>query len=592
MNNNIKPGSSSLLGGLHPTANRSIQKQEALINLLPEHILPEERKKFVVRLPQSLAQEIREARYEGAFEYFGIKDKEQKKAYQAVWWLLSDIYRRTIVIDKKEVELPSGAMEGRYGKDNGNDPVITWYNLIRFCFDQGWLDSDNSYLVGEYPKSFWLRTENITNWNPCVITIIDTIIINKLKAEAKRYQKKQVQTWANTNRIQSVEITKMNFSRLGFDEIELDKVCRSFLSLSLRDIKKWVKMVQDDTESIFPYPFFQLGDRSLQWMNMGRIIQIYNEYVSIVFPPFEGKNSGKRKRRKPVKGKKGKKVRKRKKTEQEKENLRRRQLFTSIISILLDTEERYVFLDNSGGRLYSLITNLKKDVRKALRYINEFGENELLVNFDVKTSQPWMLGITILIDCQKRGIKPHPDVINYLKLIETQDFYYAIVDHFSLHLEFIDSQNPTSADIVEARKKARDVAKEGVMQDFYSNMYYNKNSDVPNNNPTTAAGKFVSQEFPAVWQWILDNKGTGSKSAVPIMMQRLEADYFVDMVIPELTKLGVWCLTIHDSVIVREKDADTVRKFIRESMMAFFGRLPIVCEEALREEEQELKRTA
>jgi hypothetical protein len=586
-------GNISQIGYLYSGTNISNPGNVSPINLLlPERLSQTEKKKHVVSLPQSLAQSIRGAQQKGAFKYFGNKSKAQRKGYQAVWWLLSDIYRKTILRDKKEVQLPAKAMEARYGKDNGKGSLITWYGLINFCFKQGWLVSDGTYLTGEYSKAFWLNDKIIEDWNPCIITITETVIINKLKADIKRYEKAQVQSWANTNRNLSVEITKLNLSKLRFDELELDRVCKNFLSLSLKDIKKWVKLVENDNDSIFPYPFFQLGDPSLYMMNIGRIMERYNEYVSIVFPPFKDKNSSAEKGSKAVKAEKGKKIRKGKKTQLEKENLRRRQLFASIISLLLDTEERYVFLDNKGGRLYSPITNLKKDARMALRYINEFGKKEPLINFDVKTCQPWILGITILMDCKRKGVEPHPDVLRYLELIETQDFYYAIVDCFSMHLKYIDSINPTAIDLEQARAKAREEAKKGVMQDFYSNMYYNKKSKVINNAPTKPAGRFVAQEFAAVWKWILDNKGTGSESAVPIMMQRLEADYFVDIVIPELTRLGVWCLTIHDSVIVREKDSYKVRQFIKNSMMSFFERLPIVCEEALGEEKSEFKKSA
>jgi hypothetical protein len=68
--------------------------------------------------------------------------------------------------------------------------------------------------------------------------------------------------------------------------------------------------------------------------------------------------------------------------------------------------------------------------------------------------------------------------------------------------------------------------------------------------------------FPSVIKWIDDFKASNGDDAFSIMLQKYESKIFVDNILVKLKKKGLFALTKHDSVIVRDKDLEAVNEII------------------------------
>jgi hypothetical protein len=64
-------------------------------------------------------------------------------------------------------------------------------------------------------------------------------------------------------------------------------------------------------------------------------------------------------------------------------------------------------------------------------------------------------------------------------------------------------------------------------------------------------------------------------------MQRREASIILGTIVPQLRKDGIWNLTIHDSVVVLEEDADHVRNLMLGAFREAIGIEPTVNKEVL-----------
>jgi hypothetical protein len=552
----------------------------AVNNLQTSLVALNQKRHHILNIPKSLGELIEQDYQQGIFIFFGKSKSSQRKGKEGVLWLLSTIYNRTVEKDRTvsgRVHLPARSMEDRFGKSK----LVNWYNISKFCLTQQYILTDNNYYKGIKAKSYWLNPKNIHGTTAMYFHLKEPVIINKRIREFKRLKSEQLRYWKESNRIPSVAITRENLSKLVFEKRELNFVCQSMLNITADSLLDWINLVKQDKEGHHSDESLLVNlycNTALWYSSTDKVSTTQGKkrdrteestprrdalsHTHHSVPPFFDIGDIGSNIPLPTRSQSTLSAAK-EKEEKSVDTSRRFQLLQSLISLLLNLEEKGVFLDNKGGRLYSPITNLKREARKALRYWNESGECERLVNFDIKTCQPWILGICILKAFEKEGKQPPQDVYNYLHLIENSDFYYAILDYMKKE------QSPEN----------REKTKKGVMKDFYRSKYYNKKSNVISDLPQQDAGKFVMTKFPSVWKWLLNNKGYEIKSEVPIMMQRMEADYFIGSVIQELSAKKIWCLTIHDSLLVRERDARDVELFLMQSILSFFGRSPIIDKE-------------
>jgi hypothetical protein len=66
--------------------------------------------------------------------------------------------------------------------------------------------------------------------------------------------------------------------------------------------------------------------------------------------------------------------------------------------------------------------------------------------------------------------------------------------------------------------------------------------------------------FPQVHAWIKKFKRENGYKNFSVTLQKMEADLFIDQIYVSLKKRGVFCLTKHDSLIIRHNDLGKIMR--------------------------------
>ena len=182
-------------------------------------------------------------------------------------------------------------------------------------------------------------------------------------------------------------------------------------------------------------------------------------------------------------------------------------------------------------------------------------------NLDVRSSQPFFLGIAVWESPVSQKMKK--EALKYLKMLSDESY--------DLYIEVVKSCDNLS--VWPNQAAARDVAKKEVMHALYKNKYTQRSN---------AAEAFLKREFPLIFSWVRRNRGKGNKSKIPTLMQRRESDFFVGHIMPLFHAMGFWCLTIHDSVVVKKQHAFQVKGILEKEFIKKYGIVPCIKMEFLR----------
>lgn len=77
------------------------------------------------------------------------------------------------------------------------------------------------------------------------------------------------------------------------------------------------------------------------------------------------------------------------------------------------------------------------------------------------------------------------------------------------------------------------------------------------NNRTSNKAK-LKRLFPTVVKWIDDYKSKFEYQNFSILLQKIESDLFIDKILKRVKKQKFFCLTKHDSLIIRKEDYETI----------------------------------
>lgn len=83
------------------------------------------------------------------------------------------------------------------------------------------------------------------------------------------------------------------------------------------------------------------------------------------------------------------------------------------------------------------------------------------------------------------------------------------------------------------------------------------------NNKTLFKRK-IKEVFPSVVEWIDNYKKEHGDNEFSIMLQRIESELFIDKVLKRLKKLKYFCLTKHDSLIIKRGDYEAIMDIVKD----------------------------
>jgi hypothetical protein len=80
----------------------------------------------------------------------------------------------------------------------------------------------------------------------------------------------------------------------------------------------------------------------------------------------------------------------------------------------------------------------------------------------------------------------------------------------------------------------------------------------------SAYKKKIKELFPSVVGWIDDYKKAYGDNEFSVMLQKVESDLFIDNILKRLKKLKYFCLTKHDSLIIKRRDYEAILAIVKE----------------------------
>ena len=91
----------------------------------------------------------------------------------------------------------------------------------------------------------------------------------------------------------------------------------------------------------------------------------------------------------------------------------------------------------------------------------------------------------------------------------------------------------------------------------------------------TKAGKYFLQEFPNVYSLIHYYKAADFRN-LAILMQQTEASVILNVIQKQLQALGIWNLSIHDSLVIEAQHIETVRNIMLAAFTEAVGVPPTI----------------
>ena len=251
-------------------------------------------------------------------------------------------------------------------------------------------------------------------------------------------------------------------------------------------------------------------------------------------------------------------------------------------------KDYFIRVDETAGRLHSLLSQLPKDLRQFVSF-----ESKKLVSIDLRNSQPLLATVllntdlfksnpilintiskfnpiyqqtnssTMIVDLIKKN-QDKPDVLNYKRIVAKGEYY----EEFGTILQ---TKGFIPDDCIDSRK----FAKEATYASFFA--------------PNTYLGftepmKHFKKAFPNVYHIFsrikFQKKGYKGRfhKALAITLQAFEADLFLHKICKRIyeTNPDIPIFTIHDSVVTTIEYTEIVEQILKEEVFKAIGVNPIL----------------
>jgi hypothetical protein len=230
----------------------------------------------------------------------------------------------------------------------------------------------------------------------------------------------------------------------------------------------------------------------------------------------------------------------------------------------IQNKEYHFSYGENGKRLFTVFTNMQKDLRKYLK-IND----EPLVGSDLRNSQPFLSTVLFQdsfwsLDSEFNVYQIFPEIdmdIEQYRL-ELTDLHFAadVVKYVQM------SRTGKIYELFEQKGMTRDEAKKTMFGIIYGdNKYSNKNKTV------------FKELYPTVWRLfgLIKSK---HKNNLVLLLQRIESFIILNQVckrmLDEMPKAPI--ITLHDCIATTPKYIEYTTRIIKEEMKKYIGNEPTI----------------
>jgi hypothetical protein len=286
-------------------------------------------------------------------------------------------------------------------------------------------------------------------------------------------------------------------------------------------------------------------------------------------------------------------------------DIKKRIAYFNQIELLADKRLRYFSRNKTNNRLYTPVTNLKKELREFI-----IGN---LVNIDLKNSQPFFLGQLLMklvrlmanlrLDINKNDLE---DINNntilccsFLNFDLSKTFGIKVIKSISkIHQkqkkanlvnlkEFADCVN--AGNLYEyVGKYFNGKYKRDEIKDMMFKVLFSRNFDYKNYTkfiPYEKEKKVFAEVFPIVAEMVKILKeekfNSGKHKILPVLLQKIESYIFIDCISKDLVNAGIVPITIHDSIIVERQHKNKAIEIIHNVFAQKFNVIPLFHEDSI-----------
>ncbi|QDA61662.1 hypothetical protein [Hymenobacter jejuensis] len=217
-----------------------------------------------------------------------------------------------------------------------------------------------------------------------------------------------------------------------------------------------------------------------------------------------------------------------------------------------------------GSRVYTNLTNLSRDLRPFL--VHQYFPHERLVNCDIANSQPFFACLLLREAYQRKAQAMPANVQNYIRLTSTGQFYEYMAELVGVDID--PGRNPFGRKNFKVK--------------LFSQVFFCKDW----HTQKSKFGKKFIEHFPDVYR-LLQQLKTPNYKNLATTLQRTEAAFMLDCVMTHLQEMGVWCASIHDSIVCLECDQDHVINTLLEAFEREYKLSPKIEPELLRKAESD-----
>ncbi|OGX87053.1 hypothetical protein BEN47_12145 [Hymenobacter lapidarius] len=202
------------------------------------------------------------------------------------------------------------------------------------------------------------------------------------------------------------------------------------------------------------------------------------------------------------------------------------------------------------SRVFTMLTSLATESRANLYHVDYPGER--LFNLDIRNCQPFLLNVLLKRRYADNGLPYPADVMRYRQQTAVGMFYE-------------DTANAHGLSATAKRER----------KEFKGRMFGSVFFGETRHTEASQLGQWFMKNYPSVYALIWASK-RHDYTQLAIKLQRIEAGLVVDTVLPALQAQGIWCASIHDSIICRERDVPVAMALLSQAFEAAAGIAPSI----------------
>lgn len=284
-----------------------------------------------------------------------------------------------------------------------------------------------------------------------------------------------------------------------------------------------------------------------------------------------------------------------KEVEQNKPHCERRYFVRRIVIEKFKNREFIIHQDSTSGRVHTLLTQLKSELRQFINY-----DGQILVAIDIVNSQPYLaialinedafllnkmsdriklyndrngINSSIMLALSNEKNEPKNDLNNFLEFVANGEFY----EMFGQLL--LKNGLVLEEDKEQLRKFTKKV--------MFASMFGHNNEKCEKKDKVTKkityipnmGMKLFKQTFPTVFEFFKIIK-TGSHNTLACVLQHFESELVVHrackIISEERPDIPIY--TIHDSIVTTEKNAKYVKRVMSDVLLEAIGIAPTITE--------------